>query len=108
MIYLATCIKSRYPLFYASIMEAANRWELNLYFVESKNPWIRDFYPVKIREHLVKFNYAPFYHQQELYREPEPPMKLAFNNKKVVTNVAFKIDGGAIVYNSSKSILFIS
>lgn len=108
MIYLADCIKYRYPLFYESIKVIAGRGVLDLCFIKSKNPWSRDFYPVKIGSHLVQFNYAPFYHRQKQYKEPEPPVNLRLNKNKSLINAPFDIDGGAVIYESSKSKLFIS
>jgi hypothetical protein len=107
-VFLASCVKNRYPDFYASISQICESLGIVIKLFESENPWIRDYFPVQIEFNYLRFGYNPFYHRVKRYREPLPPLQSNSLFKWPLTKSDLPIDGGAVIYDPFKKIFFIS
>ncbi len=107
-VFLASCVINRYPEFYASISQICESLGISIRLFESENPWIRDYFPVQIEFNYLRFGYNPFYHSDIRYSEPLPPLQSNSLFKWPLTKSDLPIDGGAVIYDQYKKILFIS
>lgn len=107
-VFLASCVKNRYPEFYASISQICESLGISIRLFDSENPWIRDYFPVQIGFNYLSFSYNPVYHRDKRYREPFPTLQPNSLFKWPLTKSDLPIDGGAVIYDQSKKILFIS
>lgn len=108
-IFISSETTTRYKKFTREIRSFCLKKNIGLSIVESKNPWIRDFAPVKIGNTNYKFNYQPYYHHTPKYREPNPSQTSEFNAYFFeITELNITADGGAILVDNSRKIILLS
>lgn len=100
---------TRYKIFSHDIRSFCSDNKVGLSIIQSSNPWIRDYAPVQIANKNYKFNYQPYYHHTQKYREPNPPQTIEFNAYfSEITELNITADGGAILVDDSRKIILLS
>jgi len=87
----------RYPRLCAEFVGGLSSVGACVEWVEGANPWVRDWFPVRIPEMgWLQFDYAPPYHANPEFRE-SMDVKVPFSVGDLAHDVPVVLDGGAVV-----------
>jgi agmatine deiminase len=107
-VYLSELLKSdsRFPGICTQITSILDQHQIGYDFIkETKDIWVRDFMPIQLDKDLfVQFRYEPSYLKDELWRQSDPKIVCAVNNRTPEFS-KINLDGGNIIKWYDKAII---
>ena len=96
-VFLCRESEQRYPRLSTQLAEGLASVGARIHWVEGDNPWVRDWFPVRIPGNgWCQFDYAPPYHANPEFRE-SIEVQVPSSVGEMANSVPVVLDGGAVV-----------
>jgi agmatine/peptidylarginine deiminase len=99
-VYFADCLRNRYPLLFCEMISFLQENGITVRLIKgTKNIWIRDYMPLQVGNHFVKFRYADSNHNHR--RSPAPSCYEEFHPY----HSSILLDGGNVIRHGDRAII---
>ena len=96
-VFLCRESEQRYPRLCTQLAEGLASVGARIHWVEGANPWVRDWFPVRIPGNgWCQFDYAPPYHANPEFRE-SIEVQVPSSVGEMANAIPVVLDGGAVV-----------
>lgn len=113
IVFMASAL-NRYPETMNTMLDALKRHFVDVQILDTKNIWLRDWMPIQVGNHFVKFNYKGYgidvneaYTRYPWLDVPESVWKNALAGKEII-NSDITLDGGNIIWTPDHSKAFLT
>lgn len=103
----------RYPVPWLQIRQACSHASLRVVEIPTRNIWTRDFMPIQVGDHFLKFHFRGFGGDDECFRTypwlrvPPKTWSAPFAGRRIVRS-RLALDGGNIIRNAGQSIAVLT